>query len=72
MTTEIQTQQTLDEKYAQLSAERHELFWFRCTSRLLCIPNAIVTRFFGNRARKVGKDETSRGSNSPNLHISFR
>ena len=30
----IQTQQTLDEKCAQLSAERQELFWFRFTTSL--------------------------------------
>ena len=38
----IQTQQTLDEKYAQLSAERQELFWFRFTSSLLRIPSPTV------------------------------
>ena len=38
----IQTQQTLDEKYAQLSAERQELFWVRFTSSLLRIPSPTV------------------------------
>ena len=38
----IQTQQTLDEKYAQLSAERQELFWFTFTSSLLRIPSPTV------------------------------
>ena len=38
----IQTQQTLHEKYAQLSAERQELFWFRFTSSLLRIPSPTV------------------------------